>query len=117
MKTYLMLIALVLLSACGRQPEPQNDLRQIDQGKEQSAVADWTCDTSLDLIAHMKDQWVKKTGATQGQAVVVAEVNRWWKGGSQNSPSCPDGGTIEYGVVGKKPTCTIHEKGQQSNGG
>jgi hypothetical protein len=112
-----MLFVSVLLISCGKQPPPQNDLRQIDQGKEQSAVGNWTCDNSLNLIASMKAQWAQQAGATQGQAVVVAEVNRWWKGGSKNSPSCPDGGTIEYGVVGKKPTCTIHGKGQQSNGG
>jgi prepilin-type N-terminal cleavage/methylation domain-containing protein len=59
-----------------------NNLRQIDGGKEQWAMAD------------------KKT---DGDDVVTASVNEYIKGNT--TPSCPGGGTYDYGNVGSNPDC------------
>ncbi len=59
-----------------------NNLRQIDSGKEQLAMA---------------------TNLGNGDAVVDADVNGYMK----SAPSCPASGTYTYGAVGANPTCTV----------
>ena len=59
-----------------------NNLRQIDAGKE---------------------QWALATGATTGE-VNEAGVNEYIKDGT---PECPANGTYNYEDLGTDPTCTI----------
>ena len=61
-----------------------NNLRQIDGGKEQWAMADKKSD---------------------GNEVVTATVDEYIKGGT--TPKCPGGGTYTYGNVGSNPGCSV----------
>ena len=63
-----------------------NNLRQIDAGKEQAAMA-------------------YRLG--NGDTVATASVNEYIKGG--NTPLCPGGGTYDYAVVGTDPGCSISD--------
>jgi prepilin-type N-terminal cleavage/methylation domain-containing protein len=60
-----------------------NNLRQIDSGKEQAAMAH-----------HLSD----------AAAVSTATVNTYIKGGA---PTCPGGGAYTYNVIGTAPACNI----------
>ncbi len=59
-----------------------NNLRQIDSGKEQLAMA---------------------TSLANDAVVVNADVDAYMK----SARSCPAGGAYTYGVIGANPTCTI----------
>ncbi|NQU39956.1 MAG: type II secretion system protein [Lentisphaerae bacterium] len=59
-----------------------NNLRQIDGGKEQWAMADRQSD---------------------GAAVITASVNEYIKGNT--TPECPGAGTYIYGNIGSNPAC------------
>jgi prepilin-type N-terminal cleavage/methylation domain-containing protein len=59
-----------------------NNLRQVDSGKEQGAMA---------------------YGLGDGVAIAAATVNSYIKGGA---PTCPASGTYAYNNVGTAPTCT-----------
>ena len=61
-----------------------NNLRQIDGGKEQWAMADKKSD---------------------GDLVVSADVNEYIKGNT--TPECPGGGAYTYGNVGSNPGCSV----------
>lgn len=61
-----------------------NNLRMIDAGKEQAALA-------LKL--------------TQNDTVADADVNEYIKGNT--TPICPGGGEYTYGVIGTNPVCNI----------
>ncbi len=60
-----------------------NNLRQIDSGKEQGAMANNLAD---------------------GSSIADTIVEDYIKGGA---PSCPGGGSYTYNVIGTTPTCTI----------
>jgi prepilin-type N-terminal cleavage/methylation domain-containing protein len=60
-----------------------NNLRQIDSGKEQAAMA---------------NNW------GNGDAGDAATINGYIKGGA---PRCPASGTYAYGNIGSDPTCTV----------
>ena len=60
-----------------------NNLRQIDSGKEQAAMA-------LRL--------------SDGSTIANASVEEYIRGGA---PTCPGGGTYTYGNIGAVPTCTV----------
>ncbi len=60
-----------------------NNLRQIDSGKEQGAMAHQLSD---------------------GTAIAAATVNSYIKGGA---PTCPGGGAYTYGNIGTAPSCNI----------
>lgn len=60
-----------------------NSLRQIDNAKEQAALA---------------------YGLSDGAAVVAASVNDYIRKGA---PSCEGGGTYTYNNIGVKPVCSI----------
>jgi prepilin-type N-terminal cleavage/methylation domain-containing protein len=69
-----------------------NNLRMIDSGKEQAALANrWT------------------NGALVVSAAARSNVNEYIKGlsGTTNSPTCPAGGSYAYNPVGSNPTCTV----------
>ncbi len=61
-----------------------NNLRQIDGGKEQWAMAEKKSD---------------------GDDVVTDDVNDYIKG--DTTPTCPGGGTYTYGKIGSDPSCSI----------
>ena len=63
-----------------------NNLRQIDSGKEQLALA---------------------TGLADKAAVVDADVNAYMK----KAPSCPAKGTYTYGAIGTDPSCSLTNTG------
>jgi prepilin-type N-terminal cleavage/methylation domain-containing protein len=75
-----------------------NNLRQIDSGKEQAAMAlNWGNDQT---VATDSAQWIS--------------VNEYIKGGA---PSCPASGTYAYESLTNSPTCdvsspTAHQFGQ-----
>ncbi len=60
-----------------------NNLRQIDSGKEQAAMA-----------LHLAD----------AAEITNAQVEEYIRGGA---PTCPGGGTYTYGDIGTPPSCTI----------
>jgi len=61
-----------------------NNLRMIDSGKEQAALA---------------SKWAA------GQAPTTDVVNAYIKGDS--TPECPAGGDYTYNVIGTNPVCSI----------
>ena len=61
-----------------------NNLRIIDAGKEQSAMAE---------------------KLTDGDTVATATVNAYVKGGT--TPVCPGGGTYNYRNIGSAPDCSV----------
>ena len=65
-----------------------NNLRQIDSGKEQSALAQkWDGSANCDT--------------TTNKPIVFAYIK------GNTTPECPAGGTYTFGVVSNNPTCTI----------
>jgi hypothetical protein len=60
-----------------------NNLRRIDSGKEQHAMAQ---------------------GLREGSVAEPAEVSAYIRGGS---PICPAGGSYTYGPIGEPPTCSV----------
>ena len=71
-----------------------NNLRQIDGGKEQWAMA-----------AKLND----------GAQVVTDSVNTYIKG--NKTPLCPGGGTYSYFNVGSNPDCTVASPTSHNFGG
>ena len=63
-----------------------NNLRQIDGGKEQTAMA-----------YRLNDD----------DTVATTSVDEYIKGSS--SPTCPGGGTYVYGVIGENPDCDVSD--------
>ena len=61
-----------------------NNLRQVDSGKEQAALA---------------NKWA------DGSVPTTALVNAYIKGNT--TPECPAGGTYTYNVIGTNPVCSI----------
>jgi Tfp pilus assembly protein PilE len=61
-----------------------NNLRQIDSGKEQSALA---------------------YKLTEGNTIADASVNEYLKNNVR--PVCPAGGTYTYSAIGTNPACNI----------
>jgi len=61
-----------------------------------------SCINNLRQIDSAKEQWGLNTGAADGAAVVVDEVNTYIK----KIPECPASGTYTYGVLGVDPTCS-----------
>lgn len=49
------------------------------------------CINNWRMIASAKERWAKDNGKTNGDEVVVAEVNRYIKGNT--TPVCPGGGS------------------------
>jgi len=61
-----------------------NNLRMIDSGKEQSALA---------------NKW------SEGSTPTTSIVNIYIKGAT--TPSCPAGGVYSYNVIGTNPICSV----------
>ena len=75
----------------------------VNRGRPKAATS--ACLKNLRIINSAKEQWAAATGMTNGTEVVIAEVNRYIKGGK--TPLCPDHGTYTYGVIGVLPTCSL----------
>ena len=71
-----------------------NNLRQIDAGKEQWAMAD---------------------RKNNGDPVVTTSVDAYIKGNT--TPECPAGGVYTYGNVGSEPDCNIETPTQHQFAG
>jgi prepilin-type N-terminal cleavage/methylation domain-containing protein len=61
-----------------------NNLRQIDGGKE---------------------QWAMAAKKNDGDTILTDSVNAYIKG--NKTPACPGGGSYTYGNVGSNPDCTV----------
>ena len=61
-----------------------NNLRQIDSGKE---------------------QWAMAAKKNDGDTILTDSVNTYIKG--NKTPTCPGGGTYNYGNIGSTPDCSI----------
>ena len=73
--------------------------------KSRNYISQNSCPNNLSAIAQAKEEWVKANGKTNGDAVVVVEVNRYIHGNTL--PQCPYGGSYSYNVIGSNPTCTV----------
>lgn len=60
------------------------------------------CINNLRIIDGGKEQWAMAANKTDGDTSTTASVNDYIKGGS---PSCPAGGTYDYSFIGSAPTC------------
>ncbi len=61
------------------------------------------CINNLRQIEAAKEQWALETRQGQGASVISAELDSYMR----TPPSCPGGGTYNYGTVGSNATCTI----------
>lgn len=61
------------------------------------------------MIDAAKEQWAMVNHKTNGEKVVISEVNQYIKGNT--TPVCPQGGTYTYNPVGIAPTCSGFDKG------
>ena len=62
-----------------------------------------SCINNLRLIDSAKEQWAMARKKTDGDPVVVDEVNRYIKGNT--TPVCWGGGRYSYNAIGSDPTC------------
>ena len=77
-----------------RQNACVNNLRQVDSGKE---------------------QWAMANNIANGAAVSTPGVDEYIKGGT--TPLCPGGGTYVYGAIGSDPQCNIASPTSHDFGG
>jgi Tfp pilus assembly protein PilE len=61
------------------------------------------CINNLRQIESGKEQWALAAQKAQGDAVVTTAVDSYMK----NSPACPAGGTYAYNNIGTDARCTI----------
>ena len=61
------------------------------------------CINNLRQIEASKEQWALENRKPQGATVVTTEVDTFMK----KTPSCPSGGTYDYGVVGSNSFCSV----------
>jgi prepilin-type N-terminal cleavage/methylation domain-containing protein len=64
------------------------------------------CINNLRQIEAGKEQWALATKQTQGATAVTTAVMEYIKNPS-SSTNCPAGGTIAFGVIGTNATCDI----------
>jgi hypothetical protein len=63
------------------------------------------CINNLRMIDSGKEQWAIANHKTNGDSIVTAEVNQYLKG--VTTPTCPDGGVYVYGRIGELPFCEL----------
>ena len=61
------------------------------------------CINNLRQIEAGKEQWALETRQAQGATAVTTDVDSYMK----RAPTCPAGGTYDYGIVGTNATCTV----------
>ena len=69
------------------------------------------CINNLRMIDSAKEQWAMAQTESNGSCVVTSEVNQYLKGAT--TPSCPQGGTYTYNVIGTDPQCSITNPSHQ----
>lgn len=62
------------------------------------------CINNLRRIDAAKQQWSSENHKGGGDAIVPSEIDNYIKGGH---PSCPAGGSYDYGKIGEMPKCSI----------
>ena len=62
------------------------------------------CINNLRQIDNAKEQGAKEHNLSDGSSIAAATVNSYIKGGA---PSCPGGGAYTYQNIGTLPTCNI----------
>ena len=72
--------------------------------KARNVSAQNACINNLRQIDSAKEQWALASHRTNGEDVVVEEVNRYLK--CNTTPVCPQGGVYTYNVLGKNPECS-----------
>ena len=65
------------------------------------------CINNLRQVESGKEQWAMAQNKTDGEAIDTAEVATYLKGSLL--PTCPAGGTFTYNVVGTTATCNIQD--------
>ena len=73
------------------------------------------CIGNMRIIDAGKEQWAMANHLTDGNMVVVASVNEYIKGNT--TPICPTGGTYTYGNIGSNPKCSIATPTSHTFGG
>ena len=61
------------------------------------------CINNLRIIDAGKEQWAMAARKTDGATTTVGSVNEYIKGNT--TPVCPGGGSYTYGNIGSNPTC------------
>ena len=72
--------------------------RRRPRGSQQNA-----CINNLRIIDTGKEQWAMAQQKTDGDPVVIVGVNEYIKGNT--TPVCPGGGRYVYGTIGSNPEC------------
>jgi prepilin-type N-terminal cleavage/methylation domain-containing protein len=62
------------------------------------------CINNLRIVDAGKEQWAMARRKTNGDAATTSGVNAYIKGNT--TPQCPGGGTYAYNNIGSDPTCT-----------
>jgi prepilin-type N-terminal cleavage/methylation domain-containing protein len=62
------------------------------------------CQMTLRAIDSAKEKWAMDFKKSDGDAVDMAAVNTFFK--NNQAPTCPGGGTYEYGPIGTSPVCS-----------
>ena len=62
------------------------------------------CINNLRIIDAGKEQWAMAARKTDGDTTTLASVNEYIKGNT--TPVCPGGGDYTYGNIGSNPLCT-----------
>ncbi len=62
------------------------------------------CINNLRMIDAGKEQWALAAKKTDGDTATTASVNEYIKGNT--TPSCPAGGVYSYEDIGSNPECT-----------
>ena len=65
------------------------------------------CINNLRQVESGKEQWAMAQNKTDGEAIDTAEVATYIKGNLL--PACPAGGTFTYNAVGTTATCNIQD--------
>ena len=63
------------------------------------------CVNNLRIVDAGKEQWAMAARKTDGDAVVTGSVNEYVKGST--TPICPGGGDYTYGNIGSNPDCSV----------
>jgi competence protein ComGC len=62
------------------------------------------CINNLRMIDSGKEQWALANHRTNGEEIVISGVNTYIRGNT--TPTCPEGGTYIYNVIGADPECS-----------
>ncbi len=66
----------------------------------------YACINNLRMIDSGKEQWAMANSKSDGSPVDIDGANQYIKGST--TPRCPQGGTYIYGNIGEDPQCSLH---------